>query len=219
VGEIPIELQSKLLRVLQEGQFERVGDDQTRQIDVRVISATNRDLSREVEASRFRRDLYYRLCMFPINMPPLRERRQDIRPLATHFLTLSCRRLNCPDVRLTEHAVELLSAYDWPGNVRELQNVIERAVILSQSGPLRIDLVLGNAASTPDASSHLQTKNQAGIVLSQQEMDRREHDNILAALEKTRGRVYGSGGAAEILGMKPTTLAYRLKRMGIKRPQ
>ena len=108
VGEIPIELQSKLLRVLQEGQLERVGDDQTRQIDVRVISATNRDLSREVEASHFRRDLYYRLCMFPIHMPPLRERRQDIRPLATHFLNLSRRRLNCPDVRLTEHAVELL---------------------------------------------------------------------------------------------------------------
>ena len=152
-------------------------------------------------------------------MPPLRERREDIRPLAAHFLNLSSRRLNCPDVRLTEDAVELLSAYDWPGNVRELQNVIERAVILSQSGPLRIDLVLGDTASTPGvALSHFQTNIQAGIVLSQQEMDRREHENILAALEKTRGRIYGSGGAAEILGMKPTTLAYRLKRMGIKRP-
>ena len=219
VGEIPIELQSKLLRVLQEGQLERVGDDQTRQIDVRVISATNRDLSREVEASRFRRDLYYRLCMFPIHMPPLRERRQDIRPLATHFLNLSCRRLNCPDVRLTEHAVELLSAYDWPGNVRELQNVIERAVILSQSGALRIDLVLGDTASTPGiAPTHFQTNTSGRIVVSKQEIDRREHENIIAALEKTRGRVYGSGGAAEILGMKPTTLAYRLKKMGIKRP-
>jgi transcriptional regulator with GAF, ATPase, and Fis domain len=219
VGEIPIELQSKLLRVLQEGQFERVGDDQTRRIDVRVISATNRDLSREVETSCFRRDLYYRLCMFPIHMPPLRERRPDIRPLAAHFLNLSCRRLNCPDVRLTGHAIDLLSAYDWPGNVRELQNVIERAVILSQSGPLRIELVLGDTASRPRAViSHLQTNMQAGIVLSQQEMDRREHENILAALEKTRGRIYGSSGAAQILGMKPTTLAYRLKRMGIKRP-
>ena len=219
VGEIPIELQSKLLRVLQEGQFERVGDDQTRHIDVRVISATNRDLSHEVEAGRFRRDLYYRLCMFPIHMPPLRERRQDIGPLAVHFLNLSCRRLNCPDVRLTEHAVELLSAYDWPGNVRELQNVIERAVILSQSGPLRIDLVLGDTASAPGiAPSHFQTNTSARIVVSKQEIDRREHENIIAALEKTRGKVYGSGGAAEILGMKPTTLAYRLKKMGIKRP-
>jgi transcriptional regulator with GAF, ATPase, and Fis domain len=123
-----------------------------------------------------------------------------------------------PDVRLTEHAVELLSAYDWPGNVRELQNVMERAVILSQSGELRIDLVLGDTASTPGvAPSHFQTKIQAGMVLSQQEMARRQHDNILAALEKTRGRVYGSGGAAEILGIKPTTLAYRLTRLGIKR--
>jgi transcriptional regulator with GAF, ATPase, and Fis domain len=122
-------------------------------------------------------------------------------------------------VRLTEQAIELLSAYDWPGNVRELQNVIERAVILSQSGPLRIELVLGDTASTPAATiSHFQTNIQAGIVLSQQEMDRREHENILAALEKTRGRIYGFGDAAEILGMKPTTLAYRLKRLGIKRP-
>jgi transcriptional regulator with GAF, ATPase, and Fis domain len=219
VGEIPIELQSKLLRVLQEGQFERVGDDKTHHVDVRVISATNRDLSREVEASRFRQDLYYRLCMFPIHMPPLRQRRQDIRPLAAHFLNLSCRRLNCPDVQLTEHAMELLSAYDWPGNVRELQNVIERAVILSPSGPLRIDLVLSDTASTPGvAISHFQNSIRAGIVLSQQEMNRRQHENMLAALEKTRGRIYGSGGAAEILGIRPTTLAYRLKRMGIKRP-
>ena len=219
VGEIPIELQSKLLRVLQEGQFERVGDDKTHHVDVRVISATNRDLSREVEAGRFRQDLYYRLCVFPIQMPPLRERREDIRPLAAHFLNLSSRRLNCPDVRLTEDAADILATYDWPGNIRELQNVIERAVILSQSGPLRIDLVLGNSASTPGAAiSHFQTNIQAGFVLSQQEIDRREHENILAAVEKTRGRIYGSGGAAEILGLKTTTIAYRLKRMGIKRP-
>ncbi|MGH7930775.1 MAG: sigma-54-dependent Fis family transcriptional regulator, partial [Candidatus Binatia bacterium] len=189
VGEIPHELQSKLLRVLQEGQFERVGDDKTHHVDVRVISATNQNLTREVEAGRFRQDLYYRLCVFPIQMPPLRERRKDIRQLAAHFLNLSSRRLNCPNVRLTEDAVELLSAYDWPGNVRELQNVIERAVILSQSGPLRIDLVLGDTVSMPHIEpSHSQTSIEAGIVLSQQEMDRREHDNILAALEKTRGR-------------------------------
>jgi transcriptional regulator with GAF, ATPase, and Fis domain len=219
VGEIPIELQSKLLRVLQEGQFERVGDDKTHHVDARVISATNRDLSREVEAGRFRQDLYYRLCVFPIQMPTLRERREDIRPLAAHFLNLSSRRLNWPDVRLTEDAVELLSAYDWPGNVRELQNVIERAVILSQSGPLRIDLVLDSSVSAPAArNSHFSTQKSEGTVLSQKEMNRRDAENILAALEKTRGRVYGSGGAAEILGMRPTTLAYRLKRMGIKSP-
>jgi transcriptional regulator with GAF, ATPase, and Fis domain len=219
VGEIPIELQSKLLRVLQEGQFERVGDDKTHHIVVRVISASNKDLIHEVEGGRFRQDLYYRLCLFPIQMPPLRERRQDIRLLAAHFLNLSRCRLNCPDVRLTEDAIELLSAYDWPGNIRELQNVIERAVILSQRGALRIDLVLGDSVSTPAVvSSHFRTATPAGIVLSQKEIDHREHENILTALEKTRGRIYGSGGAAEILGMKPTTLAYRLKRMGIKRP-
>jgi transcriptional regulator with GAF, ATPase, and Fis domain len=140
--------------------------------------------------------------------------------LAAHFLDLSRRRLNCPDVRLTEHDIELLSAYDWPGNVRELQNVIERAVILSQSGPLRIELVLGDMAARPGiAPSHFRTKIEAGVVLSQQEMGLREHDNILAALEKTQGRIYGSGGAAEIFGMKPTTLAYRIKRIGIKRPK
>ena len=122
-------------------------------------------------------------------------------------------------LRLTEDAVELLSAYDWPGNMRELQNVIERAVILSQRGVLRIDLVLGDSVSTPPVvSPHLRTDIPAGIVLSQKEMDRREHENILAALEKARGRIYRPGCAAEVLCMKPTTLAYQLKRMGIKRP-
>jgi transcriptional regulator with GAF, ATPase, and Fis domain len=121
-------------------------------------------------------------------------------------------------VRLTEQAIELLSAYDWPGNVRELQNVIERAVILSSSGPLRIDLVLGDTATRGAAISQFQTSVQADIVLSQQEIHRREHNNMLAALKKTRGRIYGAGGAADILGIKPTTLAYRLKRLGIKRP-
>jgi len=219
VGEIPHELQSKLLRVLQEGQFERVGDDKTHHTDVRVIAATNRDLLQEVEAGRFRQDLYYRLCVFPIHMPPLRERRQDIRLLAAHFLNLSSHRLNRPDVRLTDHAVELLSAYNWPGNIRELQNVIERAVILSQTGALRIDLVLGDSVSTPrGVRSPFLTETLKDTVLSQKEMHRRDADNIVAALEKARGKIYGPGGAAEILGMKPTTLAYRLKKFGIKRP-
>src|SRR5262245_2813389 len=142
VTEIPLELQGKLLRVLQERQVERVGEDQQRQIDVRVIAATNRELENEIQAGRFRRDLYYRLCVFPIELPPLRERREDIGLLASHFLGLAARRLNCPEGRLTDRALELLTAYDWPGNVRELRNVIERALILSPQGPLRIDLVL-----------------------------------------------------------------------------
>src|SRR5262249_33870880 len=144
VGEIPLELQSKLLRVLQEQRIERVGEDHMRQLDVRVIAATNHDLKQECEAGRFRRDLYYRLSVFPIELPPLRTRLEDIGLLAAHFLDLAARRLNCPKLPLTAQAVEQLAAYDWPGNIRELRNVIERAVILSQRGPLRIDWALGS---------------------------------------------------------------------------
>src|SRR6185437_4789595 len=140
VGEIPVELQSKLLRVLQEQRVERVGEDRVRQLDVRVIAATNHNLQQDCDAGRFRRDLYYRLSVFPIELPPLRDRREDIRLLAEHFLSLAARRLNCPEVRLTDDGLERLIAYDWPGNIRELHNVIDRAVILSQRGPLRIDL-------------------------------------------------------------------------------
>jgi len=212
VSEIPLELQGKLLRVLQEHQVERVGDDQLRTVDTRVIAATNRNLEDEVEAGRFRRDLYYRLCVFPIRLPPLRERREDIALLAAHFLELAVRRLSSPALRLTDHALDLLTAYDWPGNVRELHNVIERAVILSQGGPLRIDLVLRGspAASRPTL---LETRK---TVLSEAEMSRRERDNILAALEQTGWKI---SSAARMLGVKPTTLASRLKRLGIERSQ
>src|SRR5262249_16428733 len=139
------ELQSKLLRVLQAQQIERVGEDHMRQLDVRVIAATNRDLKQECEAGRFRRDLYYRLSVFPIELPPLRNRLEDIGPLPPHFLDLAACRLNCPRLPLTDQAVEQLTSYDWPGNIRELRNVIERAVILSQRGPLRIDWALGTS--------------------------------------------------------------------------
>jgi transcriptional regulator with GAF, ATPase, and Fis domain len=210
VSEIPLELQGKLLRVLQEHQVERVGEDQLRTVDTRVIAATNRDLEEEVEAGRFRRDLYYRLCVFPIRLPPLRERREDIALLAAHFLELAARRLGVPEVRLTDHALDLLTAYDWPGNVRELHNVIERALILSQRGPLRIDLVLrgGPAPSRPTSPEARRA------VLSEAEMSRRERDNIIAALEQTNWQI---SGAARMLGVKPTTLASRLKRLGIER--
>ena len=226
VGEIPLELQSKLLRVLQDQQVQRVGEDQARQLDVRVISATNHNLQEECEAGRFRRDLYYRLSVFPIELPPLRNRLEDIEQLAAHFLDLAARRLNCPDVRLTDQALELLAAYDWPGNIRELRNVIERAVILSQDGPLRIDLVLGAGAALVGSRPTRRgddaveaTGHSAGSkVLSQAELARHERDNILAALEQADWRISGIGGAAHILGVKPTTLASRLKRLRIQRP-
>ena len=224
VGEIPLDLQSKLLRVLQEQQVERVGEDRVRQLDVRVIAATNHDLRQECDAGRFRRDLYYRLSVFPIELPPLRDRREDIALLAAHFLDLAARRLNCPEVQLTDHALDLLTAYDWPGNIRELRNVIERAVILSPRGPLPIDVVLGKSPGfrgpqvrSPAEVPAAGTQSAESQVLSAAELAHRERDNTIAALDRAGWKVSGPGGAAEMLGVKPTTLASRLKRFGIER--
>src|SRR5213592_3441316 len=149
IGEVPLELQSKLLRVLQEGQFEKLGEDRTRTVDVRIIAATNRDLEAEVKARRFRQDLYYRLSVFPIELPPLRDRAEDIPALAQHFLRESVRKLGATAPRLTPAQVQELQSYDWPGNVRELQNIIERAVIRSRNGQLDFALRPGRGASAP----------------------------------------------------------------------
>ena len=140
VGEIPLELQSKLLRVLQEGQFERVGEEKTSNVDVRIVAASNRELKADIEANRFREDLYFRLNVFPIEAAPLRNRRDDIPLLATHFITLICRRMNRQEPRLTQANLKQLQSYSWPGNIRELQNVIERAIILSKGNRLQFDL-------------------------------------------------------------------------------
>jgi transcriptional regulator with GAF, ATPase, and Fis domain len=211
VGEISLELQSKLLRVLQEGALERVGEDRMRHVNVRVVAASNRELYEEVEAGRFRKDLYYRLCVFPIRMPPLRERSEDIRLLAEHFAQLASQRLKLPRAVLTEPGIEQLTAYSWPGNVRELQNVIERAVIVSRGGPLRVDLVLAPFGQKDHAKWN---PGAAGTsVFPKREMERRERENIVKALEMARGKIYGADGAAAILGMKPTTLASRMKKM------
>src|SRR5262249_19942740 len=220
VGEIPPELQSKLLRVLQEGEYERVGEEKTRKVDVRVIAATNRDLKREVAAGRFREDLYYRLAVFPLNIPPLRERREDIPPLAEHFVQLACQRAASPTRKLTRADFALLQRYDWPGNIRELQNVIERAVILSQGGALRLNLsrAKGHAISAAASSTSNGAASESNPALfSAQELKQRERDNILAALEQARWKVYGPSGAAELLGLKPTTLASKMKRLRISR--
>ena len=221
VGEIPLELQSKLLRVLQEGQYERVGDERTREVDVRVVAATNRDLRREVDAGRFRQDLFYRLNVFPIEVAPLRERDADIPLLAAHFLDLAARRFDRPRPRLTKADVAKLQAYDWPGNVRELQNVIERAVITSSGSALRFDLPASRRDRAPSAATRSEGESaaQASAVIPEVEMRSRERKNLLAALEQAGWKLSGSGGAAELLGVRPTTLAYRIKKLGLEKPR
>jgi transcriptional regulator with GAF, ATPase, and Fis domain len=214
IGEVLLSMQSKLLRVLQELEFERVGDTRTRKVNVRIIAATNRELKKEVESGRFRQDLFYRLSVFPIDVPTLRTRRDDIPALVTHFLQQSARRLNRPSPRVTRATMSQLSAYDWPGNVRELQNAVERAVILSQGGPLRFELAASTPAESPPARRE---PSQVSPFLTRDDLKRHERESIVAALEQTGGKVFGADGAAEVLGMKPTTLASRIKALGIKR--
>jgi transcriptional regulator with GAF, ATPase, and Fis domain len=211
VGEIPLELQAKLLRVLQEGELERVGEERTRRVNVRLVAATNRDLRAEAEAGRFRQDLYYRLSVFPIEVPPLRRRKEDIPLLADHFLQISVRKAGRSKPPLTLASVQRLQHYDWPGNVRELQHVIERAVITSTGNKLNIELPsqtkVAPVAETPIA-------NPVGVQTDAQ-IRQLEADNIRAALKAAGGKVSGPGGGAQLLGMKPTTLASRIKALGI----
>ncbi|MFZ4965585.1 MULTISPECIES: sigma 54-interacting transcriptional regulator [Pseudomonas] len=209
IGEIPLELQSKLLRVLQEGQFERVGEERTRSVDVRIIAATNRDLRVEVQARRFREDLFFRLNVFPVHSPSLRERRSDIPLLASHFLQLIGTRLNMSGRRLSKGDMARLQAYDWPGNIRELQNVIERALITATGAELNIDLPGAAVSGQAPASEHLRP------IMTEQQLRTLERDNLCAALAACGGKLFGKDGAAELLGIKPTTLASRLKKLGI----
>jgi len=221
VGEIPLELQSKFLRVLQEGQYERVGEERTRTVDVRIIAATNRDLPKEVAESRFRQDLYYRLNVFPIEVVPLRERKEDIPLLAAHFLKEAARKLKLPPARLTQAHNAQFQAYDWPGNIRELQNMIERALILAQNGVLWFDLPnSGGTILTPMPGPVLRTSAEGTqpTILTDVEIRERERQNMVAALNKTQWKIHGPGGTAEMLGVKPTTLISRIKRLGLKRP-
>ena len=219
VGEIPLELQSKLLRVIQEQQYERVGEEKTRQVDVRIIAATNRDLSKEVQAGRFRQDLYFRLNVFPIEVVPLRHRKEDIPLLAASFLDHWRKKLNCTGGEITQAQVMKLQSYDWPGNVRELQNMIERALITSRCGTLKFDLPVSSTSSqTPETHSDRRPSSLKVEVIPDSELRQREKDNLLGALQQTDWKIYGSGGAAELLGIKPTTLLSRIKKMGIQKP-
>ena len=217
VGEIPLEHQAKLLRVLQEGTFERIGEAKTRRTDVRVIAATNRDLAREVERGRFRADLYYRLGVFPIEVPPLRERREDLPVLAEHIVTQAARRMNVRAPRLTPAALDALASYDWPGNVRELQHVLERAVILGRGKSLELEGLLPRAARSSAKSSAAPAASEPLPTL--EEFRRRERALLEAALERAGGKVSGPGGAAELLGVKPTTLSSKLLAFGLRPPQ
>jgi PAS domain S-box-containing protein len=218
VGEIPVELQGKLLRVLQESEFERVGDDVTRAVNVRVIAATNRDLEKLVESGEFREDLYYRLSVFPIEVPPLRRRREDVVQLAQHFLERTCKDFGRKPMALTRHQVDAIRHYDWPGNVRELKNVIERAVILSTGNILRLDLSLPECAPQTDANLITGTALTDVSVLTEKEIRELQKSNLMKALQQTGWRISGKGGAAELLDMRPTTLTDRIKSMGIRKP-
>jgi transcriptional regulator with GAF, ATPase, and Fis domain len=218
IGEVPLDLQGKLLRVLQEKTYERVGEDRTRQADVRVIAATNRDLRRQVEAGRFREDLFYRLNVFPIQVPPLRERMEDVPLLAKHFIESSVRELGCPKPRLTRAAIAKLENYHWPGNIRELRNVIERAIIISRGGVLDFDLPVTESTLVPSRPAVPAKSEAEPEFLTEAELQRRERNNLLTVLEMTRWKIKGENGAAELLGVKVTTLKARIKKMGLSRP-
>jgi DNA-binding NtrC family response regulator len=217
VGEIPLQLQSKLLRVLQEKSYERVGEEKTRHADVRIVAATNRDLKKEVAEGRFREDLYYRLNVFPLKVAALRERKEDIPLLATHFVELSFKELGCPKPRLTQPGIETLLAYDWPGNIRELRNVIERAVILARGGVLEFDVPAFSASIDPISFTPGDVNQAEPEYLTEIEMQRRQRQNLFAVLQKAGWKIKGAGGAAELLGISPTTLFARIEKMGLKR--
>jgi formate hydrogenlyase transcriptional activator len=206
IGELPLELQPKLLRVLQEGQIERLGSPRTVDVDVRIIAATNRDLIEEARQGRFRQDLYYRLNVFPITVPPLREHRDDIPALVTHLVRRLSRSLRKPIDNVPPYVMQMLEQYDWPGNVRELENVLQRAIILSPGSTL----TLGEGWMPPVQPA----PPVANTTLV--EMERR---HIRMILDTTRWRIEGGGGAAQLLGLKPSTLRSRMLKLGIARPR
>jgi formate hydrogenlyase transcriptional activator len=204
IGELPLELQPKLLRVLQEKEFERLGSTRTLRADVRIIAATNRDLGQMVEEGKFRADLYYRLSVFPIALPPLRERRQDIPLLARYFTLRFSERMGRECSHIPDDVMNALTEHDWPGNVRELQNVIERAVILSSGPDLRVPPL-----------RHTQQSRKACGPFAMRTLAEAERDHILTVLKEVNGMVGGQRGAAARLGLARTSLLYRMRKLGI----
>jgi transcriptional regulator with GAF, ATPase, and Fis domain len=211
IGEMPLELQVKLLRALQEKEIERIGGRSTIGVDVRIIAATNRDLKKEMEEGRFRADLYYRLNIFPICLPPLRNRRDDIPLLATHFIQKLSRKIGKKITIVRKYVLEQIIHYDWPGNIRELEHVIERSLLLADDDMLE-QLYLPD--KRPKDMGNCPEK---GFVVKT--IEENERDHIISVLRHCKGRVAGSKGAATFLGIPPSTLASKLKRLGIQRMQ
>ncbi len=211
-GDIPMEVQPKLLRVLQEREFERLGSSRTQRVDVRIVAATNRDLERMIEDGSFRSDLYYRLNVFPITIPPLRERADDIPSLARHFTAQCARRLGRAAPAIPDAAMEALVRWNWPGNIRELQNVIERAVILSPGGTLVLPLQDLQPRASKTRSSPMSSAKPATTLKDA------ERETILRALRESGGVIAGPTGAAARLGLQRTTLQSKMRRLGIQRP-
>ncbi len=209
IGELPLDLQSKLLRVLQEGEFERLGNANTIRVDARVIAASNRDLETEVSAGNFREDLYYRLNIFPIKSPPLRERKEDIPILVNHFTRKLCSKIGKKINNIPQNVIDKFQAYDWPGNVRELENVIERTIITSTDGIFSIDELVDQKVER--ASPKASTAHNGTL----KEM---ELEHILSTLQACNWIINGKRGAAAKLGLHPSTLRDHMRRLGIKRP-
>ena len=206
IGELPLELQPKLLRVLQEGQVERLGGSRVTRLDIRVIAATNRCLADEVRHGRFRRDLFYRLNVFPITLPALRERRDDLPALARHLVERLSRMLHKPIDRITDGAIQALQRHDWPGNVRELENVLQQGIILARDGVLDLaDFAAGDAETAPEPPP---SRSLVAV----------ERHHIQQVLEHSSWRIEGAQGAAQVLGLRPSTLRTRMRKLGIGRP-
>jgi PAS domain S-box-containing protein len=217
IGDLPLDLQAKLLRVVQDGAFEPVGSSHTRMVDVRVIAATNHDLEKAVAHGTFREDLYYRLNVFPIEVPPLRDRGDDVVVLASAFAEECAHRMGRELEPLTPDCMRRLKGYEWPGNVRELANVIERAVITSRDRRLNLDRALPPTDAAPPIASAPKPADRR--VITMDELRELERDNLLRALEETGWKVSGDEGAARLLGMKPSTLTSRMKALGVQRPR
>ena len=205
IGEIPLDKQAKLLRVLQEGELERIGGNKTIKVNVRIISATNRDLSREIEMGRFRVDLFYRICVYPVNLPPLRERKDDISLLVDYFLHKYCIKYNKKLKQIDSKSLEGLLRYNWPGNIRELENMVERAVITNYTPGKSIKINI------------VSSRNATPIEQKIKSLEDMERDYILRILEMTNWRIRGDNGAAELLNLKPTTLHSKIKKLDIQK--